>query len=74
MQAHGHVVALANADLPLHELGMELSAALHGFIPHEGYCLIGFDPISGLRVFQTSRDALTTDAPVSYTHLRAHET
>jgi len=63
MQAHGHVVALANADLPLHELGMELSAALHGFIPHEGYCLIGFDPISGLRVFQTSRDALTTDAP-----------
>ena len=52
------MIALAHADLPLPQLGAELSAALRGFIPHEGYCLIGFDPISGLRAFQTSRDAL----------------
>jgi len=60
-QAHGHVVALASADLPLDELGAELSAALRGLIPHEGYCLIGFDPISGLRAFQTARDALNVN-------------
>ena len=58
MQAHDHVVALGSAALPLDELGAELSAALRGLVPHEGYCLIGFDPISGLRAFQTSRDAL----------------
>ena len=51
---HRQVTALAAADLPLHELGAELSAALHGLVPHEGYCLIGFDPVSGLRAFQTS--------------------
>lgn len=53
------MTALAHADLPLAELGTELSAALRGLIPHEGYCLIGFDPISGLRSFATSRDGLT---------------
>src|SRR5260370_20316147 len=58
MQAHDHVVALGSAALPLDELGAELSAALRGLVPHEAYCLIGFDPISGLRAFQTSRDAL----------------
>ena len=57
-QVHRQVTALAAADLPLHELGVELSAALHGLVPHEGYCLIGFDPVSGLRAFQTARDAL----------------
>ena len=61
-QVHRQVTALAAADLPLHELGGELSAALHELVPHEGYCLIGFDPVSGLRVFQTSRDALSKDA------------
>ena len=53
------MTALATADLPLEELGAELSAALHGLVPHEGYVLIGFDPISGLRAFQTGRDSLT---------------
>jgi len=57
-QAHRQVTALATADLPLDELGAELSAALRGLVPHEGYCLIGFDPVSGLRAFQTARDAL----------------
>jgi len=55
------VAALAQADLPLDALGEELSAALGRVVPHEGYCLIGFDPVSGLRTFQTSRDALTGD-------------
>jgi len=53
------VIALAQADLPLDELGAELSAALGGLLPHEGYCLIGFDPVSGLRIFHTARNALT---------------
>ena len=57
-QAYRHVTALAQADLPLHELGAELSAALSGLVPHEGYCLIGFDPVSGLRAFHTDRDTL----------------
>jgi hypothetical protein len=47
-QAQRQVTALATADLPLDELGAELSAALRGLVPHEGYCLIGFDPVSGL--------------------------
>ena len=57
-QVHRQVTALAAADLPVPELGAELSAALGGLVPHEGYCLIGFDPVSGLRAFQTGRDAL----------------
>jgi DNA-binding CsgD family transcriptional regulator len=61
-QVHRQVTALAAADLPLQELGVELSATLHELVPHEGYCLIGFDPVSGLRAFQTSRDALSKDA------------
>jgi DNA-binding CsgD family transcriptional regulator len=60
-QAHRHVTALAQADLPVHELGAELSAALSGLIPHEGYCLIGFDPVSGLRTFTTERNTLAGD-------------
>jgi hypothetical protein len=56
--AHRQVTALAHADLPLHELGAELSAALSGLVPHEGYCLIGFDPVSGLRAFSTDRNTL----------------
>ena len=55
---HRQVTALARADLPLHELGAELSAALSGLVPHEGYCLIGFDPVSGLRVFSAYRNTL----------------
>jgi DNA-binding CsgD family transcriptional regulator len=55
------VAALAQADLPLDALGAELSAALGGLVPHEGYCLIGFDPVSGLRTFHTARDALAGD-------------
>ena len=55
------MIALARADLPLHELGAELSAALSGLIPHEGYCLIGFDPVSGLRTFHIARDTLAGD-------------
>ena len=57
-QVHRQVTARAAADLPLPELGAELSDALGGLVPHEGYCLIGFDPVSGLRAFQTARDAL----------------
>jgi DNA-binding CsgD family transcriptional regulator len=60
-QAYRHVSALASADLPLGELGEQLSAALGRLVPHEGYCLIGFDPVSGLRTFQTARDSLTGD-------------
>ena len=60
-QVHRQVTALATADLPLHELGAELSAVLRGLVPHEGYSLIGFDPISGLRAFHTARYALNTD-------------
>jgi DNA-binding CsgD family transcriptional regulator len=60
-QAHRHVTALAQADLPVHELGAELSAALRGLVPHEGSCLIGFDPVSGLRTFTTGRNALAGD-------------
>jgi DNA-binding CsgD family transcriptional regulator len=62
-QAHRQVTALATADLPLGELGTELSAALRGLVPHEGYCLIGFDPVSGLRTFQTARNALNDHGP-----------
>lgn len=61
-QAHRQVTALATADLPLGELGEELSAGLGGLVPHEGYCLIGFDPVSGLRAFQTARDAINASA------------
>lgn len=57
-QARDQVIALARADLPVGELGDELSAALAGVVPHEGYCLIGFDPVSGLRVFIASRNGL----------------
>ena len=57
-QAHRQIAALAAADLPLEEMGAELSAALRGLVPHEGYRLIGFDPVSGLRAFHTGRDAL----------------
>ena len=53
------MTVLAQADLPLHELGAELSAALSGLIPHEGYCLIGFNPVSGLRAFDADRNTLT---------------
>jgi DNA-binding CsgD family transcriptional regulator len=56
-----HLIALAQADLPLDELGAEAAAALSGLIPHEGYCLIGFDPVSGLRTFTTERDTLVGD-------------
>ena len=56
------MTALAAADLPLRELGAELSAALSGLVPHEGYCLIGFDPVSGLRAFHTGRNALSAHA------------
>jgi DNA-binding CsgD family transcriptional regulator len=58
-QAYRHLTALARAELPLHELGAELSAALSGLVPHEGYCLVGFDPVSGLRAFSTDRNTLT---------------
>jgi len=60
-RTHHHVCALVQADLALDELGAELSAALIGVVPHEGYCLIGFDPISGLRTFQTARNTLVGD-------------
>jgi hypothetical protein len=61
-QAQRHVSALARADLPLDELGAELSAALSGLVPHEGYCLIGFDPVSSLRTFHIDRDTLVGDS------------
>ena len=61
VRARHQVAALAQADLPLDTLGEELSAALGRFVPHEGYCLIGFDPVSGLRTFHTARDALAGD-------------
>jgi DNA-binding CsgD family transcriptional regulator len=51
-------MSLARADLPVGELGEELSAALRRVVPHEGYCLIGFDPVSGLRVFIAARNGL----------------
>jgi DNA-binding CsgD family transcriptional regulator len=57
-QACRHVTALVQAELPLDELGAELSAALSRLVPHEGYCLIGFDPVSGLRTFSTYRNSL----------------
>jgi len=60
-RVHRQATALAAADLPLPELGVELSAALRGLVPHEGYCLIGFDPVSGLRAFHTARDALNAN-------------
>jgi DNA-binding CsgD family transcriptional regulator len=73
-QAHGHVAALASADLPLHELGAELSAALSGLLPHEGYALIGFDPVSGLRTFQTDRNTLVGDvAPLVRNEIVEHD-
>lgn len=49
---------LACADLPLAELGAAVSATLCRLAPHEGFCLIGFDPVSGLRSFQTASNAL----------------
>jgi DNA-binding CsgD family transcriptional regulator len=57
-QAYRHVTALAQADLPLDELGAELSDALTGLIPHEGFSLIGLDPVSGLRTFAIERNML----------------
>jgi DNA-binding CsgD family transcriptional regulator len=69
-QAYRHVTAVTQADLPLPELGAELSAALSGLVPHEGYCLIGFDPISGMRAFQTARNTLS----VGMAHLVRNET
>lgn len=49
---------LACEDLPLAELGAAVSATLCRLAPHEGFCLIGFDPVSGLRSFQTASNAL----------------
>jgi DNA-binding CsgD family transcriptional regulator len=60
-QAYRHVTALAQAELPLDELGAELSAALSRLIPHEGFSLIGFDPVSGLRTFAVERNMLKGD-------------
>jgi DNA-binding CsgD family transcriptional regulator len=70
VQARDQLAALARADLSAGELGGELSAALSGAVPHEGYCLIGFDPVSGLRVFTVSRDAVAD----SYERLWHNET
>jgi DNA-binding CsgD family transcriptional regulator len=67
-QAYRHVTALAQADLPLHELGAELSAALYGLVPHEGFSLIGFDPVSGLRTFATERNMLKGDLEARLVH------
>jgi hypothetical protein len=70
VQARDQLAALARADLSAGELGGGLSAALSRAVPHEGYCLIGFDPVSGLRVFTVSRDAVAD----SYERLWHNET
>ena len=50
-QVHRQVTALAAADLPLGELGAELSVALRGLVPREDYCLISFRSGFRLRAF-----------------------
>jgi DNA-binding CsgD family transcriptional regulator len=55
------LVDVSRADLPLAELGDAVSTALSRLAPHEGFCLIGFDPVSGLRTLQTARNALYDD-------------
>lgn len=50
------VVAAEDVSLP--ERGNAVSAALQANLAHDGYCLIGFDPTTHLRVFHTSQHAL----------------
>lgn len=42
--------------LRLLELGEAVSASVGRVVPHDGYCLFGFDPLSGLVSFHTSRN------------------
>lgn len=63
------LVDLSRADLPLGELGDAVSTALGRLAPHEGYCLIGFDPLSGLRTFQTARSAVDDEARLARNEL-----
>lgn len=67
------LVELSSADLPLPELGDAVSGAVGRLAPHEGFCLIGFDPVSGLRAFQTARDAVYDEAWLARNELAEHD-
>lgn len=50
------VTANCSASWPPAEFAASLSEALRAVVPHEGYCLFGFDPLTGLTSFHTSRN------------------
>ena len=49
------VEAACERPLPLVELGAAVSSSLGRVVPHDGYCLFGFDPVTGLISLHTSR-------------------
>ncbi|MBF6327737.1 helix-turn-helix transcriptional regulator [Nocardia transvalensis] len=44
------------------ELGIELSRALGRVVPHDGYMLVGLDPLSGVGCFHSTRHGYSTAA------------
>jgi DNA-binding CsgD family transcriptional regulator len=51
-------VAQAGGSASDADFADEALAAVAAVLPHDGYCLFGVDPVSGLRSFQLSRHAL----------------
>jgi DNA-binding CsgD family transcriptional regulator len=50
------VYASCSASWPPREFAASLSEALRPVVPHDGYCLFGFDPLTGLTSFHASRN------------------
>ena len=50
------VYASCSALWPPADLAASLSEALRPVVPHDGYCLFGFDPLTGLTSFHASRN------------------
>ncbi|MGY0235983.1 helix-turn-helix transcriptional regulator [Longispora urticae] len=59
MGAHLEGVAAEAATMP--ELGAALSGALRDLVPHDGFLLVGFDPVSGAGCLLARRDCYAPD-------------
>jgi len=56
----GQVAEAVAGITPLPQLGDALSRAVDAAVPHDGWVLIRFDPVSGVRTFSHSRHGLET--------------